>query len=171
MCGSISSDSSFGDTGSQAFALPGLVTGKGEGSIVYLSAFASLSVHSGSKVYYDMKRSLGSRHNAALMCCARTRLKAVWAILPDANFLILMFQKCLTTNIWTPAPHSLRLRPPTKVEHRAYPSLWRRRLRSVVSFHELPGRKQHSSFNSLDTWNCHSILSQSLFHGCRSPVC
>jgi transposase len=52
-------------------------------SALFLSAFASLRSDPLSREYYDRKRAEGKRHNAAVMCLARRRLKVMYAIARD----------------------------------------------------------------------------------------
>ncbi|MDR2956694.1 MAG: IS110 family transposase [Coriobacteriales bacterium] len=47
---------------------------------LFLSAFASLRTDPLSREYYDQKRAEGKKHNAALICLARRRLKIMYAI-------------------------------------------------------------------------------------------
>jgi transposase len=47
---------------------------------LFLSAFASLRCDRLSKAYYDKKRAEGKKHNAAVMCLARRRLKVMYAM-------------------------------------------------------------------------------------------
>jgi transposase len=50
---------------------------------LFLSAFASIRSDPLSRAYYDKKRAEGKRHNAAVMCLARRRLKIMYAIMRD----------------------------------------------------------------------------------------
>jgi hypothetical protein len=48
----------------------------------FLAAFAALA-DPVSRAYYDRKRAEGKRHNAALICLARRRCDALYAMLRD----------------------------------------------------------------------------------------
>jgi len=50
---------------------------------LFLSAFASLRSDPLSREYYDKKRAEGKKHNAAVICLARRRLKIMFAIVRD----------------------------------------------------------------------------------------
>ncbi|MCL2655488.1 MAG: IS110 family transposase [Coriobacteriia bacterium] len=50
---------------------------------LFLSAFASLRTDLLSREYYDKKRAEGKKHNAAVICLARRRLKIMFAIVRD----------------------------------------------------------------------------------------
>jgi transposase len=50
---------------------------------LFLSAFASLRSDPLSREYYDKKRAEGKKHNAAVICLARRRLKIMYAIARD----------------------------------------------------------------------------------------
>jgi transposase len=52
-------------------------------SALFLSAFASLRSDGASREYYDKKRMQGKRHNAAVICLARRRLKVMYAMMRD----------------------------------------------------------------------------------------
>ncbi|MDR2493407.1 MAG: IS110 family transposase [Coriobacteriales bacterium] len=52
-------------------------------SALFLSAFASLRADPLSREYYDRKRAEGKKHNAALICLARRRLKVMYAMMRD----------------------------------------------------------------------------------------
>jgi transposase len=50
---------------------------------LFLSAFASLRSDPLSREYYDRKRAEGKKHNAAIICLARRRLKIMFAMVRD----------------------------------------------------------------------------------------
>ena len=50
---------------------------------LFLSAFASLRSDPLAREYYDKKRAENKKHNAAVMCLARRRLKIMYAIVRD----------------------------------------------------------------------------------------
>jgi transposase len=50
---------------------------------LFLSAFASLRTDPVSRGYYDSKRAEGKKHNAAVICLARRRLKIMYAMMRD----------------------------------------------------------------------------------------
>jgi hypothetical protein len=50
---------------------------------LFLSAFAALQSDSLSRKYYDRKRAEGKKHNAAIICLARRRLKIIYALMRD----------------------------------------------------------------------------------------
>lgn len=50
---------------------------------LFLSAFSSLRTDSISREYYDRKRAEGKKHNAAIVCLARRRLKIIYAMMRD----------------------------------------------------------------------------------------
>lgn len=50
---------------------------------LFLSAFASLRTDPVSRDYYDRKRAEGKKHNAAIICLARRRLKIMYAMMRD----------------------------------------------------------------------------------------
>ncbi|KIH96905.1 hypothetical protein LP52_21750 [Streptomonospora alba] len=52
---------------------------------LFLAAFASLS-HPPSRAYYDRKTAHGKHHNQALLCLARRRCDALFAMLRDGTF-------------------------------------------------------------------------------------
>lgn len=55
---------------------------------LFYSAFASLRSHEPSKVYYEKKRTEGTRHNAAVMCLARRRCNVIYAMLTRGEFFL-----------------------------------------------------------------------------------
>ena len=50
---------------------------------LFLSAFASIRSDPLAREYYDRKRAEGKKHNAAVICLARRRLKIMFAIVRD----------------------------------------------------------------------------------------
>lgn len=50
---------------------------------LFLSAFASLRSDAVSREHYDRKRAEGKKHNAAVICLARRRLKIMYAMVRD----------------------------------------------------------------------------------------